>query len=1138
MEELFVRVQLPNFDFFIPSTYVLSFDRFIKMKLKEMLKYKVVLLFVMVVLITSCNTTSKEADLESNFKNPPTQYQAKTWMHAVNGNMSKAGMTKDLEAIADVGLSGVLLFNVTQNIPSGDVSYNSPQHHAIIKHAAEECKRLGLTFGFHNCDGWSSSGGPWITPENSMKELVWNSTIVEGGKSQRLQLDQPFTREGYYKDVAVLAYPTLAAELADESADPLITSSDKTFDVSIINDGNPDNKAKIQGKTPWVQFDYGKAHTLRSISVVTSQKSAIQVHLLSSNDGEHFTLVKNAFAHKTGGGRRDFFDNFEPVSARYFRVQFFNVKAIGEIDLKTIQTLGCSKARVGLTRVDDDKLLPIGTPEKGMLIDPKTIIDLSGRMDENGNLEFDLPSGQYTILRFGYTSNGLKNEPASAEGQGLECDKFSKKAVKSHYDAFITTAIQNMKGNDAFQYIEIDSYELGLQNWTHSLDSIFKATKGYDIRPFLPLFAGRFVQSAKASENVLDDFRQVACDLLTNNYYAYFSELCHNDGLETFFEPYGDGLINELDVAKTADMNMGEFWPKRDVRMMKAAVSGSRIYGKNVVWAESFTSVPTLNWKAHPLLLKQHGDSAWIDGVNQFMLHRFAHQSNTHVKPGITLGFWGTHFDRTQTWWYNAGKAWFKYMARGSYMLQQGIPVSDLLVFIGEGAPNSHFYRDDFTPRMPRDVNFDCINADAFINRISIVDGHLQLPDGLRYEALVLKNCDKLSLPALRKIHQIAEAGIPIVGMTSIVPFGHQVNDELKQTFEELVTDIKTKQSTYSHTNWEEIFSVMDLERDFKVNNIKNVGFTHRSDAEKDIYFFYNSSDSAKRYECDFRVAGKIPELWNPVTGEIKKMGQFSQHNGRTQLPITLEGKASVFVVFRQPSAGVKHLPALSADERIEYHLDQDDALHCLVKENGHYQLAFGDTKKEIVVNDIPAPMNIQGQWELEFLKEHHYKAVHTFDQLSDWKDHPNKNINYYSGTAIYRKDIQLEEKQSDCNYQLNLGQVSVVAEVFLNGKDLGVLWLSPYTVDITDVLVEGNNKLEVRITNQWTNRLIGDERFLPVIEGDTMPQWFVENQPMPASKRNTYCTHSFYNKNSKLISAGLLGPVSITSNKNIKVVE
>ncbi len=1095
--------------------------------------------FALFLIVHFSCTEKPIKELEQNFNNPPADCKPKTWMHAVSGNMSKEGLTKDLEAIAEVGIGGVLLFNVSHEVPAGNIVYNSPKHHEMLKHAALECERLGLTFGFHNCDGWSSSGGPWITPENSMKMVVWSEKIVEGGTLET-QLNQPFTRRDFYKDIAVLAYPSLSSEVVDFEAKPIITSSDKNLDIAKIIDLNPESEAAISGAYPWIQFDYGKPQTIRSFFMNVKDRWA-EAELWTSNDGINFIFQKDLYKQKTVHEQLDFFDHFEPVTARYFRIKLNKVTAIREVSLKSTYTIGKLLARTGINRIDDYKLTPIGNPGEEMVINPDEIIDLTNQIDASGKLKTKLPKGKYTVLRFGYTSNGLQNSPSSPEGRGLECDKFSRKALKSHYDAFISKAIQNMEGIDAMQYIEIDSYEMAMQNWTDNLDSIFQDKKGYNLTKFLPLFAGRFVESAESSEAVLSDFRQVTCDLTTENYYGYFTELCHEDGLLTYFEPYGDGLINELDVAGKADINMGEFWLQRKVRMMNAAVSGSRIYGKNIVSAESFTSVPTLNWKAHPAMVKQKGDSAWTDGINQFMLHRFAHQANTHVAPGMTLGFWGFHFDRTNTWWYNAGAEWFKYMARGSYMLRQGNPVSDLLIFIGEGAPNAPFYRDEFEPNIPLETNFDCINADALINRIQVKNGRLVLPEGIEYKMLVLKHCGKLSLKALQKIHEIALAGIPIVGLSEIEPMGYDVGNEVKEQFKHLLSEIKSQSKVYNHYNWDEIFMENNLVTDLDFVGREDMGYTHRKTVDSDIYFFYNRDKKAQQFECKFRVDGKIPELWNPINGETKKLGQFIHKNGITTAWINLEAEESVFVVFRESSKGVQSVsPQAGNNHSVEYTLNNENQLVIHSRQNGNYSAILNNDKAiEISITNLNEPLSISGTWEVEFQKENSYEAIHTFNELTDWKNDANEDIKYYSGTAIYRKSFNFEKSDlSDHKqYFLDLGKVHVIAQVKLNGNDLGFYWMPPFKIDISDALLNGENKLEIYITNQWTNRLIGDERFLATDGYDKsaqkMPDWYINNEPMPASQRSTFCTYPFYKKDSQLISAGLLGPVQIYTQMN-----
>jgi hypothetical protein len=1097
------------------------------------------LLTFAIILLFGCQAKKIQNSLEQGFLNPADEYKPKTWMHTVGGNMSKEGLTKDLEAIQKVGIGGVLLFNVDQDVPHGKIAYGSPEYLEMMKHAATECERLGLTFGFHNCDGWSSSGGPWIKPEQSMKMVVYTETQVAGGEKVQIKLAQPFTRRGFYKDIAVLAYPSLPSEVVDFNAKPIITSSDKNFQTELITDGNEDNEAPITGDKPWVQFDYGKPFTAQSFFMVVKDRWA-EAELETSNDGVNFTKQRDLFKHKTVHQRLDFFDHFEPITARYFRIKFDKTSVVKEIKLMNTYTIGNMVARIGINRIDDDELSPIGIPTNAQVIDPKSIIDVTNQMDENGNLTTRLPAGNYTIMRFGFTSNGLQNSPASLEGKGLECDKFSKTAIKAHFDAFITKAIDHMQGIKSLQYIEIDSYEMAMQNWTDDLDSIFQSKKGYNLKTFLPLFAGRFVESAKASDAVLEDFRAVTCDLTTQNYYGYFTELCHEKGLKTYFEPYGDGLINELDVAKMADINMGEFWPQRKVRMIGAAVSGSRIYGKNVVAAESFTSVPTTNWKGHPAMVKLKGDSAWVDGINHFMLHRYAHQSNTNVKPGMTMGFWGFHFDRTNTWWYNGGTAWFKYMARGAYMLQQGKPVSDMLIFIGEGSPNALFYRDSFEPNIPMETNFDNVNADVLINRLQIKGNKLVLPDGLEYKVLVLKHCEKLSLKSLEKIHQIAMAGVPIAGFSSVEPGGYNVSDAEKATFKKLVAEIKKQSNVHADYQWDAIFKKYNIVKDLDFEGRNDMSYTHRKLADKDIYFFYNRDQVARQIVGTFNVSGRIPELWNPINGEVTKLAQFKEADGKTKVWMNLQAEESVFVVFQKPS---KNITAVNveglANINANYILDANNKTKLITSTNGTYKAMLSNGAESVInVNNIPEAKKLDGPWQVEFLKENNYEATQTFKTLTDWKDNANENIKYYSGTAVYRKSFAFDKSKSDVTkaFILDLGNVSVIAEVKLNGKDLGTFWMPPFRVNITDALVSGDNNLEVRITNQWTNRLIGDEQLEATDgynqKGEKMPDWFINNQPMPASKRSTFTTYNFYNKASKLISAGLLGPVTISCGK------
>jgi hypothetical protein len=1089
---------------------------------------------ILAFFLIGCETDAQvesRVSLEENFRNPPASAKPRTWFHAMSGNMTKAGLTKDLDAIEQVGIGGILLFNVSQGIPNGPIKYNSPEHHEMLKHAAAECERLGLTFGVHNCDGWSSSGGPWITPEQSMKMVVWSETISEGGEVE-LKLPQPTTREGFYKDIAVLAYPSLKSEIDDFENQPKITSSDINFDVAIISDNRLDAETQIQmneDENPWIQFEYKNEKEIRSVFLVFNDRNG-EAALQVSDDGQHFTTVRELYKVRTGKGEWAINDHFEPVKSRFFRLQLNQTMTFKEAKLLSTFCLHNVLGRTSIATTEDAKMTPVGNPEPEMVIDKSQIIDVSSDMDSNGTLKTNLSGGTWTILRFGYTSTGAFNHPASDEGRGLECDKFSREAFKIHYDAFVKKVIENTKliAPNALQYVEIDSYEMGGQNWTDNIDSIFQAEKGYELKEFLPLFTGKFVESAETSDAVLRDFRDLACNLMTENYFGYFTELCHQDGIKSYIEPYGFGPVNDLDVGGKADINMGEFWMNREMNMVQSAVSASHIYGKNVTSAESFTSEPGINWKGHPAMAKISGDKAWALGINEFMFHRFAHQANTHVKPGMTMNRWGFHFDRTQTWWENAGAAWFKYMARGQYLLRQGVPVSDLLVFVGEGSPNSVYLRNEFEPEIPAGTNFDNVNADVLVNRITVKNRKLALPEGTEYRALVLRNCENLSLKTIKRIHEIAEKGVPIIGEKPVKLLGYLSSDEDLKTFSKLVEEIWSNPTTHADFDWETIFEQEGISPDLVISGREDINFMHRRLPDAEIYFLYNPDSVAQQLECDFRIEQKIPELWNPMTGEIRKSAQFKSEGEITKTWINLEAEESVFLVFRESAVGVRSVSEPEKLNTAEYFLTDDNQL-------------LVETPSE---NPI---IKIDGAWEVEFLKEHDYEGKHLFETLTDWKDHHDANIKYYSGTAIYRKTFEWkrETELDENHYILDLGEVKIVAEVKLNGTDLGVSWMPPFRVDITDAIKEGENQLEIKVTNQWSNKLIGDERFPKSFSGyklegnfpkGKMMDWYANNEPMPAGQRTTFCTGGFYKADDPLMPSGLLGPVILKSEKQKRI--
>ena len=1061
---------------------------------------KNILFIFLSIFFSCCKINHPEIISEDLFLNPPSSTKPRTWMHAMSGNMSKEGMTKDLEAISEAGVGGVMLFTVTHGIPQGNVKFNSPEYYDIVKHAASECERLGLSFGFHNCDGWSSSGGPWISAKESMRYVVYSQTVTDGEKVS-VSLPYPTKRENYYEDIAVLTYPALESEIIDADAKFEVTASDDKFNTDIAFDGVMEDFTTItpdKNKPAYIDIKYSEPFPLRSFFACTRTKKA-DLKLLASDNGKDYELVAIFPVVRTGVSEWCQQGNVKNVSKRYYRIMTDAPVTISEISLSSSSSINDYLNKNGLGRKEDEFLADSKQPTSSMIIDKSKIKDLTSFVDNEGLLSTTLPVGKWTILRIGVTSTSARNRPASNEGRGLECDKFSASALRKHFDSFPKRFIDSVRtvSPQALHYVEIDSYEMGGQNWTDGMLNIFKSEKGYDFKPFLPLLLGKYVDSAETSEEVLRDFRSVCSYLMNDNYFKAFGDLCKQEGIEYYLEPYGPGPFDFLEAAGTCDIPMGEFWMEGRPLFIEPAISGAHIYGKNIVSAESFTATDAINWKGYPAMTKPTGDWAWKKGFNEFMFHRYAHQSNTHVRPGMTMSKWGFNFDRTQTWWLGAGKSWFKYIARGSYMLRIGVPVTDVMVFVGDASPNGTSKGTYFPYKS------DAVNSDVLINRTSVKDSKIVLPEGTTYRCLVLKNTDRITMPTLERLCQLAEAGVPVCGILPEKLLGY--NDEGKDytKFKELVSRISSCRNYYKEGDFERMVQEQNIQPDFSVSNCPSgveMDYVHRHLANgSDLYFISNTDTVSRTFDCSFRVTGMEPELWFAMDGKIEKADNYSIGTDRTEVSINLEPQESVFVVFRNK--------------------------------------ASVNQKSRIKTINLVSSDYISDDWTVKFMPEYGYDAEIKFPELIDWSKSENDEIKYYSGSALYTKAFNIDaDKLSKANEAiLDLGNVNISAELTVNGNYVGIKWMKPYKFDIYEYLKAGENTIELNITNEWTNRLIGDQRF-PDTSGHSlksrrMPDWYINNEPMPETQRLTFDIGQFYSSEDSLLPAGLRGPVCLILN-------
>jgi hypothetical protein len=609
-------------------------------------------MIVAILGVLACSSVARGADdLAQGFVDPPPSARPWVYWFPLSGNLTKEGITADMEALARVGVGGVLYMEVDQGAPKGPADFAGPLWRELFRHACKEAHRLGLEINMNNDAGWCGSGGPWIRPELSMQKVVWTETLVEGPKRFEGVLARPQAVDDFYRDIAVLAMPA------------------------------PAGKARI-----------------RNIQGKASFKS----------------------------------QHFPPQPAKFAS-------------------------------------LPVES-----VIPRDRIVELTPSMDPSGKLAWDVPAGQWLILRFGHTTTGKENHPAPEPGRGLECDKFSKEAAEAHFNGLMARLIaenQPLAGEgNVLVSTHIDSWEVGSQNWTPRMREEFKKRRGYDLLPFLPTFTGRVVDSLEVSERFLWDLRQTVSDLIVENYAGHLRTLANRHGLRLSIEAYGGVPCDEMTYAGQADEPMSEFWSWSRFGAAYSCTemaSAAHVYGKRVLGAEAFTATNSEKWLGHPANIKDLGDWAFCEGVNRFVFHRYAMQpwTNPDRAPGMSMGPWGLDYERTQTWW-EQSRAWHEYLARCQYLLQQGLFVADVCYLQPEGAPRRFAPPPTamIEPIVRGGYNFDGCTPEVVLTRMSVKDGRLVLPDGMSYRVLVLPKVETMTPALLGKIEELVAAGATVIG--------------------------------------------------------------------------------------------------------------------------------------------------------------------------------------------------------------------------------------------------------------------------------------------------------------------------------------------------------------------------------------
>ncbi len=878
--------------------------------------------------------------LETGFSNPPDSAKPQTWWHWMNGNITKAGITADLEAMKQIGLGGATIVNVDCEVPRGPVNFMSPEWREDFKFAVQEASRLGLELCVENCAGWSSSGGPWNTPEHAMQHVVTSETKISGAKHFSGALPQPKTQLGFYRDIAVLAFRTPDGEAEPmKSAAPKISASITNIDGGLLLDGNSGTFVRLPTNSlpQFVQLEFARPFSTRLATLTFSQAAGeVRGIIQVSDDGKNFRDVR---AFRTPGRPTrplTFALGSEAVSARFFRVEFTGTGArtrnleVAEIDFSPRLRIESAESKNGDTGAAILSSPVEKSAAENLVVKRDATIDLTSSMSADGQLEWDAPAGEWTILRVGYTPTGRNNHPAPAEGTGLECDKFSKEALDLHWAGFMQKILDDIAppAGKTLTTSLIDSYEVGGQTSTKNFRKEFEKRRGYDLLKYLPTFTGRVVDNPEVSERFLWDLRRTIADLFAENYFGHFAELCRRHGLLNAVEPY-TGPFESLQSGAPADIVMGEFWSgSQGHPSVKMAASIAHIYGKTIVGAESFTAGPEAGrWKNDPYEFKTLGDLMYCQGLNRYIFHRYAMQPWTNRWPGMTMGQWGFHFERTATWW-NEGKPWIDYISRCEFLLQQGRAVADAAYFTGESAPVEMRVGD---PALPTGYDYDAVNADVLLHGAKVKNGRITLASGANYGVLILPPSDIDMTPEMLKcLNKLVRAGATVVGprpqhSPSLANYP-KCDVQVKKLADELWgkcdgTNIQENLVGKGRIIWgrslTNVLAAKNLKPDFEfqgASKATQLAYAHRVDGTSDIYFVSNQRRRFDSAECTFRVSGKIPELWHPETGVIEPAPIWSSQDGRTTVRLDFEPAGSVFVIFRHPSTGSEHIVAASAN--------------------------------------------------------------------------------------------------------------------------------------------------------------------------------------------------------------------------------
>ncbi|TCS14942.1 glycosyl hydrolase [Caulobacter sp. BK020] len=1080
-------------------------------------------------------STPAEDALAAGFAEPPNAAKPRIWWHWMAGNISAEGARLDLDWMRRIGIGGVHAFSGGKLpepiVVPKPVAFMTPEWKAIFRQSLEQAREAGLELGIAGSPGWSETGGPWVTPADAMKKYVWSETLVEGGRPMTLALPAPPKVAGAfqgaktgkssleaYGDAAVFAYLTPGQEVSPPPAQWTTAAGPITLAETVA--GVPTEGLTLKlipeagGKEAWLVASFAKPVTLGAVSLGV-QNGAI-VTLEAEQAPSVFKPLGQGIIDATTGplahGAPQETLAFAPTTTQRLRLRFSPLPdtplppvaklapppgktgyAITRLALHSGARINGFEAKAGFEPSIHEDVATTPDAPAGTVIDPAKVVDLTGKLRPDGTLDWTPPKGRWTIVRLGWSLTGAVNAPAEPSATGLEVDKLDAAAVGrylDHYLGLYDDASGGALGPKGVQTLLTDSWEAGVQNWTPAMLAEFRARRGYDPAPWLPILTGRVVQSAQASERFLFDYRQTLKDLVIDNHYGVIAKATKARSMGYYTEVQGDyprAIADGMTAKARADIPTAEFWyrnfstqpgqPPLKADLQEAA-SAAHVYGKPLVAAESLTVAAMFDpWSFSPAMMKPVADEIFARGVNRILLHESHMQPLVDAKPGLGLFIFGQYLNRNETWAEQAAP-WVSYLARTSYLLQQGHYVADVAYFYGEERNLTERFKDEINTAIPAGHGYDYVNPEALLTLLSVRDGQLVTPSGMAYRVLYLPDdVTRFTLPALRKIGELVHAGAVLVAKRPTGGLGLSSPDaEVAKLADAIWGDGAAGHRYGQGRVYGDLAAALAAEKitpDVAFEEAAAPGdllTLHRRAGDADIYFISNQSAQAQSVSATFRVEGRIPELWRAETGQSEAIS-YEQVEGGVRAPLALAPHEAVFVVMRKP-AQAKAWTAPAVQRQTLATLD--------------------------------------ARWRVSFEKGRGAPETASFDKLISWPDSADPGIKYFSGVGTYAQDVTVKKAwlKPGQRVELDLGEVRELATVSVNGKAVVTAWHAPYRVDLTDALKPGKNTVTIAVTNLWPNRLIGDKQ--------------------PGAKAVAFAPGSTYSAKSPLLPSGLLGPVRL----------